>query len=566
MRRPAFFLLTPLVLAACASFDTTSSSGPGKQAEVVVVEPSPEELRAAQLRKQGQEIEELREALEAERARSDAAAARMNAAAQQAQSEKIKELREALEANRAQSDAATARMNAATAQAQSEMIEELRAELEANRARSDAATARMNAATAQAQAEMRAMESELAQVRVRADSAAAQSDKAFAIATEFLSNLVAAREDQRAIVERNISVFDRLELRLGAIEGRIAETRNMSQAELAATRTRSSEMEQKMKDADQELLDLREQLLQLHRNTEETRAAIDSGPMLDLLRQLEGTQRDTSGLRGALEEMQQEQEVASKRMQNYYLDLDARIQDLQNRERAAREAEARLYEGVAAPKPPPDLSDDGVDVPAIKAKEADRHAGEKEIGIDVKASDDTVEPERPVTELPAAEPIEALPLLEEKSPASSFDAKLAEPEHEIPVSSGKATPDGSDVGGVVTEKSMRQTAPVLGDQDTIDPPAGDNTGAAQDALPDIVDTKDVIPGEPFMQDEIIPENGETDRNRMEKNELAPADQTLPIDRDRESSRKRLDQRHAVIITDWTADGDARPTPEKRSPK
>ncbi len=130
MSRLVLFFL-PLLLTACAASDfTTSSSGPRKaQApDVVVVETDPEEVRAAQLRKQRREIDELRDALDA------------------------------------------------------------------NLARADAAAARSNAASLQAQSAIRALESELAQVRVRTEAAAEQSDKAFAIATEFLSNMIAARE------------------------------------------------------------------------------------------------------------------------------------------------------------------------------------------------------------------------------------------------------------------------------------------------------------------------------------------------------------------------------------
>ena len=60
--------------------------------------------------------------------------------------------------------------------------------------------------------------------------------------------------------------------------------------------------------------------------------------MLGMLRQLEASRRDTAVLRGALEEIQREQEAGRKRLQNYYLDLDGRIQALQRRERAARQS------------------------------------------------------------------------------------------------------------------------------------------------------------------------------------------------------------------------------------
>ena len=418
MNRPVFCLLVPLVVSACASPGfTTTSSGPRKEQtpEVVVVESDPGKTRDAQLRKQEKQIDDLRDALDANRAQADAAARRSDAASQKALSS------------------------------------------------------------------IDGMESQLAELRLRADAAVAQADRSFALAKEFLSSIVAAREEQSAMIQRNTGKFDRVDERLAEIESRIQETRKLGQselatverarasdmqlkqkdadqqlsdlraqlrqanlnyeelrkrgqAELAAARTRSSNMDQRLKgtdqrlnDADQKLLDLRaqmqqsnrqseearkkgeemrrigqaelaatiarsadtekklkgtdkqlsdmnEQLLLVNRNIEDTRAAIGSGPMLDMMRRLESTQRETSGLRGLIEEMQQEQEVARKRLQDYYLDLDTRIQDLQNRERAAREAaEARRRDAENASMPP--LQD--VEIPAtIDIDSGDRNAEE----------------------------------------------------------------------------------------------------------------------------------------------------------------------------------------------
>ncbi len=493
MSRLVLFLL-PLLLTACAASDfTTSSSGPRKaQApDVVVVEMDPEEVRAAQLRKQRREIEELRDALDA------------------------------------------------------------------NRARADAAAARSNAASLQAQSAIRALESELAQVRVRTDAAAEQSDKAFAIATEFLSNMIAAREGQSAIVERNISMFDRMEQRLAAIEGHMRETGKLADAELAARRTRSSDMEQRLKDADQELLELREQLQLLRRNNEETRAAIDSGPMLNMLRQLEGAQRDTSGLRGAFEEMQQEQEAARKSMQNYYLDLDARIQDLQDRARAAREAEARLFDGDDESIATPDLSNDVVDIPATDDK--------------VTVDKATVDAERSASDvLEQPDQIEALPLPEEISPESSLNAESSIMEFDASTSPGEATYDDAVFDETIPEENLLQADPGQRDPDWIDRPAGDDIGDLPYALPDIVDTIDVMPDGSSLQNETVLEAEDAvqqsmEEDSLEENTIAPDDQA-PIDRDRESSTRLPVEDHAVIVTDWTLDAKARNTPENRSPR
>jgi len=491
MNRSVFSLLVPLVVTACASPGfTTSSSGPrsAETPEVVVVEVDPGEVRAAQLRKQEKEIDELRDALDANRSRAEAAARRSDAAS-----------RKALSA-------------------------------------------------------IEAMESQFAELRSRTDSAAAQADRSFALAKEFLSSIVAARTEQSAMLQQNTTKFNRMDERLDAIEGSILEARKLvqaelataqsrsstidqtlkntdlqllalseqmqlanrtrdgsrkqSQTELAAVRSRSSEMEQNMKTADQklqatdqrlkrtdqklkeadqkllalqaqlqqsnrnserarrlsqtqlaatiarsvdmeqkqkgtdkQLSDMRKQLLLVNRNVEDTRAAMGSGPMLEMMRRLESTQRDTSGLRGLIEEMKQEQEVARKRLQNYYLDLDARIQDLQNRERAEREAaEARRRDAENAPMPP--LQD--VEIPAtIDIDSGDRNGAENGSAENSREENTgAAKAERAASDVrKSPNQIEAMPLPEEMSPESSFDTRLSEPETEVSSSSGEVTND-----------------------------------------------------------------------------------------------------------------------------
>ena len=527
MNRSVLCLLVPLVVSACASPGfTTTSSGP-RRAEtsevVVVVEADPGEVRAAQLRKQEKEIDELRDALDANRARAEAAARRSDAAS-----------RKALSA-------------------------------------------------------IEAMESQFAELRLRTDSAAAQADRSFALAKEFLSSIIAASAEQNATVQQNTTKFNRMDERLDATEGDILGARKLAQAELAAARSRSSTIEQTLKNTDLQLLalseqmqlanrtrdgsrkqshaelaavrsrsskmeqnlktadqklqttdqrlkrtdqklteadqklqatdqrlkrtdqklteadqklqatdqrlkrtdqrlkrtdqklldlhaqlqqsnrnserarklsqtqmaatiarsvgmeqtlkgtdkqlsDMREQLLLVNRNIEDTRAAIGSGPMLEMMRRLESTQRETSGLRGLIEEMTQEQEVARKRLQDYYLDLDARIQDLQNRERAAREvAEARRRDAENAPMPP--LQD--VEIPAT----IDIDSGDGN-GAEIRGEENTgaTDAERSAGDvLEPPKQIEAMPLPEEKSPESSFDTRLSEPEAEMVSSSGEVT-------------------------------------------------------------------------------------------------------------------------------
>ncbi len=222
-------------------------------------------------------------------------------------------------------------------------IEQLRDQVAADRTRADANSSRAEAEALKAQESVRLLQSELAEIRVRTDAATAQADKAFALATEFLSNLVETRDEQRMFVERNLKNLDALDERLSTVEGRVVEADQQRQAQLAQTNSRAAEVELKLQQTDEELVQMRSQLTDLYREGELTRAAIDSGPMLRMLRDLEATQRDTAVLRGLLEEMQSEQDQARERLRDYYVDLDTRIQALQEsqeRERAAREKAA----------------------------------------------------------------------------------------------------------------------------------------------------------------------------------------------------------------------------------
>ena len=153
------------------------------------------------------------------------------------------------------------------------------------------------------------MQTELADIRASADAATVQSQKAFEIATEVFSNLIAAREAQRSIVERNLETFGAMDQRVASIESLVGETRRQRESDVAATLVLSAETELKLQQADQELAQLREQLTQLNQQNEQLRGAFDSAPMMSMLRELEATRRETSMLRGAMEEIQREQEA-----------------------------------------------------------------------------------------------------------------------------------------------------------------------------------------------------------------------------------------------------------------
>jgi chromosome segregation ATPase len=300
-------MLTAVVaISGCAPSFSGRSLGAGEApsseaaAEVQVVEVDPEQVRAAEMRELKQQVARLRGEVEVTRARAEAA------------------------------EAAAARLDAAGRESRAD-IEALQAEL---------IEVRMSGASVLAQSEKAAAQSDRA--LSQSDKAFAQSEKALALATEFLSNLVAARDEQRIQLERNRKSFGEMDQRFAALDTLLTDMRRQHQADLATSGTRSEEMASKFRQADQELARLNDQLIVLERQNEETRAAIDSGTMLRMLRDLEGTQRDMAVLRGVIEDMQREQDDARKRLQNYYLDLDTRIQALQEqqRERAAAQSDS----------------------------------------------------------------------------------------------------------------------------------------------------------------------------------------------------------------------------------
>lgn len=232
-------------------------------------------------------------------------------------------------------------------------IAQLRSELSASRSRSDAA----EAAATEAQTQVKSLQTQLTNMNARVDTAAAQSEKAFQISTEFLSSLVAAREEQKSLIERNLRTFDAIDQRLKNVETLVAETRRQRQSDVTAAQSNYSETDQRLQKADRELAQLRDQLAIVNRQNQEMRAVIDSGAMMGMLRDIEAMRRDTSQLRGAVEEVQRQQEAERKRLQNYYLDLDSRIQALQDKQAAARKSGATSsgLPGDSAASPTQDL-------------------------------------------------------------------------------------------------------------------------------------------------------------------------------------------------------------------
>jgi chromosome segregation ATPase len=210
-------------------------------------------------------------------------------------------------------------------------------------------TGKTESAIAELRAELRrnrdatqALEVALADARARADGARAQADAAAATSREFLSNLVAAREEQRRQLAENGATFADLGRRLAELDARLqAQQRRLEQggtafdqasrrlaaaeAALAETARKTAVLEAGAKtgrDADESQT---RQLTVLRSQLEETRAVISSDRLLQMMRELEGVRRDAAVLRGTVEELQKGQTDAAARSRNFYLDLDARI-------------------------------------------------------------------------------------------------------------------------------------------------------------------------------------------------------------------------------------------------
>jgi hypothetical protein len=475
MNRLVFCFLAPLVLSACASTGfTTTSSGPRKPEEVVVVEVAPGEVRAAQLRKQEKEIEDLRDALDANRSRAEAAARRSDAASQRAQSE-IDAMQSGLAEMKLRADAAVTQSRQAFDLAREfltaivDVRKEQTATVERNIGKFDRMDGRLDQtegrilevrklsqtelATAQSRSstteqtlkntdlQLLALREQMVQANRNYDESRKRSQAELGVvrtrSSEMEQKLKTAdqklksadqkqRRMEQSLKEAQQKLLD-LNAQLQQSNRNSERARKLSQTQLVATIARSAEMEQQLKGTDRQLAEMSEQLLTVNRDIVDARAAIDSGPMLDMLRRLESTQRETSGLRGLIEEMQQEQQTARKRLQDYYLDLDARIQDLQVRERAGREAaEAQRRDAENAAM----RLLEGGDIPVTEYLDAeDIDSAEIRGAVDA-------EPSASVRDRPNQ--IEAMPLPRDTSPNSSIDAGFSEPEAEVPSSPGES--------------------------------------------------------------------------------------------------------------------------------
>lgn len=223
-----------------------------------------------------------------------------------------------------------------------ESVRRLEAALADSRARADAA--RVQADNARAQAGNARVQADNA--RAQADNARVQADNATAISRDFLTNLIAAREEQHRQLGENGAAFADLARRLADLESRLrAQQRLLEQGGAASSETsrrlavveaalaeagrKSAALEAGARTGREADDSLTRQLATLRAKVEETRSVISSEGLLQMMRELEGVRRAAASLRGSVEELQQAQNDASARSRNYYLDLDTRIRVLQ---------------------------------------------------------------------------------------------------------------------------------------------------------------------------------------------------------------------------------------------
>lgn len=244
---------------------------------------------------------------------------------------------------------------------QSRAVQSLRSEA----GRSETAVADLRRDIARLNDSLRELEVGLAENRVRSDAARTQADSAVSISRDFLKNLVEAREEQRRQLAESGAAFSDLGRRLGELSSRLQfQQRLLEQntaavadanrrlvgveAGLADAGRKSAALESSAKTGQEADESLTRQLVTLRAQVEETRSVINSRGLIDLMRQVESTRRETAILRGSVEEMQQAQTEAAGRTRNFYTDLDARIQALK-RELSQHAAQAGSRPDDAAP-------------------------------------------------------------------------------------------------------------------------------------------------------------------------------------------------------------------------
>jgi chromosome segregation ATPase len=245
---------------------------------------------------------------------------------------------------------------------QGQAVQALRADVD----RSESMIAELRTELKRTHDSVHGLEVGLTDARALTDTAKVQADSALSTSREFLSDLLAAREEQRRQLEENGVVFADLRRRLSELDSRLqTQQRRLEQnasalndasrrlyaveAGLQEAGRRSTSLEAKAK-AEQEADDgLTRQLATLRQQVEETRSVVGSQGLLQMMRELEDVRRNSASMRGSIEELQKGQVDSAEQARNYYRDLDTRVRQL--KQPAAQAADKIQSRSPAAPAP-----------------------------------------------------------------------------------------------------------------------------------------------------------------------------------------------------------------------
>jgi hypothetical protein len=116
------------------------------------------------------------------------------------------------------------------------------------------------------------------------------------------------------------------------------------------------------------------------------------------------------------------------------------------------------------------------------------------------------------------------------------------------------------------EDELSHADPALPGQDHVDAPADTDSAVVQDAvMPDTV-MQDTAMQDTAMQDSICQDTVPDIVDTLDVMSAAPALREEAIPEDLDSFTGQRGEHHAVIVTDWTSDGEAHVTQENTLPK
>ncbi|HVY06444.1 MAG TPA: YbgF trimerization domain-containing protein [Burkholderiales bacterium] len=257
-----------------------------------------------------------------------------------------------------------------TEQQQGQVVQALRADA----GRSESSIADLRSELRRTQQSVQSLEVSLAEARTRADAARTQADTALATSREFLDSLLAAREEQRRQLDESGRSFAELRRRTAELDQKLqAQQRLVDQSivvyddvvrrlivvenGLQEEARRTTGLEARAKTGQETDDATTRQLVVLRKQVEDTRSAISSEGLLQLMRGLEDVRRNSASLRGSIDELQKSQSDIATQIRNYYVDLDARLRLLKQENAANSAAAQHAIQQESAPKPAQDSAE-----------------------------------------------------------------------------------------------------------------------------------------------------------------------------------------------------------------